>query len=662
MLQRLHFLICLILLFSFSSATYSQNVNSDENVQVHLSLKNGKIVYRIGEPIRLILTFTAKTGTYNVLVSSEKLANSPDEIVLSPKEGAFAWLEQYQRGKYYMNDYFGYTKLSEAPVNTNLALNDFFRFDTPGKYSVYIKTKRVSTPKDKYQIFGQPVSLVSNTVEFEVKEMSDAEEREEIKRLNELINSKRDWREQDEFVRDLSFLTGDAATIEKVNRFLTPSGEYRGNYYYYIREGLLSARNKSLAIKLLEDALRDPNREVNQDLPYMLAELRWLQENGDSKSNTETDARKLIQIRNTRISEIRQEYLNEIQKNLSKRRDKNRLVTAYTIFTQLPQDDSSSEAFKTTKAILLENFDDLTPFGKDTLLNAFWDKIKTPALIPSIEKILVEGKWSQYPIFRSNALKRLIELDEKRARPFVVSDILEPNSLTNVEILGMLTDSYLPEVDVSLLERIRVRGEMNSEPYLRHSTELAARFASPAIYDKLMGVYKTFGAKWSPDARATLLAYFARHNEKEVLPLVEQELTGLEEFRISSFLAAFTKAYYSEGINEFLKKRLANDDPDIASSVPWLMAKYGPASNEQVFRDRLARWRKEWSNRIAEIDDANSERKIKTQAKVEGELISALLRAKSWKLSDAEINELKQSCLTEWCRQLFPKPLENPIR
>ncbi|MGI8788555.1 MAG: hypothetical protein ACR2HG_12430 [Pyrinomonadaceae bacterium] len=179
MFKKLHYLSFGIFLFALSSVVFSQN--STNNAQVRLTLNKGKTVYRMGEPIQLILVFTSQNGEYNFLTSSEETVNTPDEVILSPGEGAFSWRAQYERGKYFMNDHFGYTELSAKPINIELDLNDFYRFDKAGKYSVYVKTKRVFASKGKSRFGGDLIPLISNTVEFEVVEMSDAEEREEIK-------------------------------------------------------------------------------------------------------------------------------------------------------------------------------------------------------------------------------------------------------------------------------------------------------------------------------------------------------------------------------------------------------------------------------------------------------------------------------------------------
>ena len=609
----------------------------------------------MGEAVRLNLTFSAKSDQYKLLISSEKTFSDPDEIFLSPSEGAFAWAAQYERGKYFMKDYFGYTKLSAVPQNIEIALNENFRFDKPGKYLVYIKTKRVVSNKNN-SAPRNAIPLVSNKVEFEITEMSDAEEREEIKRLDKLIKSKKTWWEQDKFVQDLSFLTGEASTVEKVNKFFNPDNS-TGNFQSRIVKGLLMTRNKLQAIELLENALRDVNREVNYNLPYMLAELRFLRENTDSPPKDETDSKKLLEQREARISEILQAYYKELLESLPKRKGKSRLVTAYTIFMQLPREDVSSEAFETTKAILLKDFDELTPHGKDQLLGHYWEKVKTPTLLPSIEKILASSEPVPYWSYRNLALKRLIEFDPKKARPIVIDEIRNPDSRISIEVLGLLNDKFLPEVNDALLKNIR-QFAPTKDYRLNMKNFLAARYATKKIYKELMQIYTNYSNYWSDETKILLLAYLVRHNEKEATPLIEGMLDKWRNDKSGSHVFYnLTKINFPnlpKGIEKLLRKRLESDDPGTVDGAAFYLSKYAGKRNIKLLEKRYERWFKEWRNRVAELNNSQANATIRSQAMMQFNLADSIFRAKNNKLSDAESAHLKSMCLTESCRRRFP--------
>lgn len=650
-----NFFLLFVVLFVLSTDIFPQTTT--DNVEVRLSLADGKTVYRMGETIRLMLSFTANRDGYTLDQHTSKPAPSLDEVILSPSAGVFEWAKEYRRGAPYYNDVIINAKLSAAPTDLTLLLNNFVRFDKPGKYSVKVKTKRVSTGDYTEKNWSQ-LSLTTDEVNFEIKEMSEAEEEQEVKRLSALLDASGDWREQTKIAEQLSNLTGDASTREKVRRFFTSQSVSPGNYHGEIRWGLFIARNRALVIKLLEDALRDTNREANHTLLGMLSSLRQLQEEANLPI-TDIVPKGFFGENNERYLKIQQAYLKELVESLARRTGKNRTTTAIAILQSLPRENPPLDTLGKVREILLKEFDNLDILDREYLLSAYWEKLRDPMLLPSIERMLTDKNLPQTYSYnvRTTAIKRLIELDKLKARPFVVAEIHNPISFIDVDVLSSLDDKFLPEVDDALLEQIRETGQLKTKNrdyvLLRQKTLLAARYATAKIYDGLLEVYKSYGDQWFADAKGSLLGYFARHNDKEAIPLIEQALAKLGSGYESSFFSDLTKMNYPKGVDDFLRKHLAGDDSEAVSNAAYLMSKYGTEANKKLIQARYNRWLKEWSGRGAEPDAEETDAKINYQAMFQINMIEALIRAEAWKLPDAEIERLKQSCITEKCRQHF---------
>jgi hypothetical protein len=244
-------------------------------------------------------------------------------------------------------------------------------------------------------------------------------------------------------------------------------------------------------------------------------------------------------------------------------------------------------------------------------------------------------------------LQRLLEIAPDEARSYAIAEIRDPNSFLDVETLGSLKDESLPEVDASLLEQVRklTHSTQNRDLILlRHKTELLARFATETIYRELMQLYQELGTNLPRDARPGLLAYFAKHNEREAMPLIEQAVADLKPGEYPQVLSDLTALYYSDAIGALLKKLMDTDDPARASHAAYLIGVHGSAGDEQVLEARLKRWREQWRDRVVEAD-------TQQQGQVERELIYALVNGKSWKLSPERVRELRTSCLTQLCKQ-----------
>ncbi len=651
-MNRKFFLLVIVLLV-FSINAFSQNATGD--VQVRLSLADGKTVFRTGEPIRLTLTFTANGVKYNLLINENEIVSSSDEIILTPNEGVFDWAAKYTSGRNIVNHSFMYTELSDQPINVKVVLNDKFRFDKIGKYSVRIKTKRVETGEFREEN-RERISLTTNEVGFEIAAMSEAEEQAEVKRLSPLLDVKRDLNEEIRISEQLSFLTGDASTREKVKRYLDSRG-HSGNYHQNIYYGLFIARNRALAVKLLEETLRDTNREANFQLLNMLVQLRLMLES--RAVETEPSAPEIVGQNGRRADEIRQSYIKELIESLPKRAGKNLTSTAIAILQTLPKDKTApADISAKVREILLKKFDELDIFDREYLLSAYWENLRDASLAPSMERMLTDKNLPQ--MYRLNvhatALKRLIELDQAKARPLVVAEIRNPNSYVGVDVLGALDDKFLPETDDALLEQIRnlapLKNGARDNTLLRLKSLLAARYATAKIYDGALESYKNHGDKWEANTKGSLLGYFARLNDKEAVSLVEEALAKIGNGSEFSLLTSLTEVNFPKGVADFFRKRLAANN-ETTGTAAYLISKYGDESDKSLIRARYNRWLKEWSGRTAELDAADYSSPTGVQKMLQVSLLEALIRAEAWKLPAAEIEQLKQSCLTAICRQTF---------
>lgn len=634
-------------LFSGSFAICGQDANGD--VKATLAL-GGKTIYRSGEPIRLILSFTTAKDGYSLNTHAQAPTSSSDEVILSPAAGAFEWAKQYKRTGYFMEDVIHSQKLSSEPTKMELMLNNFVRFDKPGKYSLRMKTRRVSGGNFRQRTF-QSVELITNEVNFEIREMTPSEEEAEVKRISAAIDASRDSQTQARAASELMYLAGDAATMEKIRRFLKPEESW-GNYHQQIWYGLFIAHNRQLIVKSFENAVRDASREPSYQLISLVTSLRLLDEE-EKKPFADEKSRQL------RLDEIRQIYVNELIESLPKRAGKNRSTTALTILNNLPRENMPLEIVGKLREILLKDFDNLPFFVQEMLLGSYWEQMRDSSLADSLEKILTNPSLRDSYNAHSVSLKRLLELDAARARPFVIEEIRNPQSYVGVDILGALPDEFLPEVEDALLAQIAqaaVAKTGNSHLVsLPKKAQLAARFATAKIYEPLLTIYKNHADKWQPDAKASLLGYFARHNDAEASALVEAEFSQFQSGYYHSFVSSLTAVNYTPKMDELLLRHLNSDDEQQAGTAAYFISKNGNnPKNRELLEKRLERWLEEWKGRTAELDAADYSSKLAGRRMFQINLIQALINAKAWKLSEAEIERLKQSCSTKECQRYFP--------
>jgi hypothetical protein len=653
-------LLLLIFLFLNGSLIYAQNQVASQDVGFRISLVDGKTVYRTGEPITLVLSYTSDKPGYAVETYYSPLF---DDVFITPTEGLYPWLYRVNR-LYSYDDVIVRKPLSAAPVIINLTVNNLVRFDHPGKYKVKVATRRVWGGSAEPGTGRKPSPILSNELEFEIKEMSSPEEQAEVEKITQLMDSAKTLPQYQKFKLQFDYLTGDISTAEKVRRFLKPP-VFGGVGWLDSGIGLNIARNKKLAVELLEAAFRDPTREIHENLIGEIIHLRLMMED-EAQPSQAKNYYELGKERAPRIAELQKQYDAELLESLPRRTESNKILTSYRIFTALSKDDTSSAAFITTKPIVMAAFDNLPHYQQSTLLDRYWDKIKTPALIPSLVKILSTPEpvpnWSNRP----NALKRLIELDQKLARPFVVAEMGNFLSGINVDILAALDAEYLPEADMALLAAIKQAAPLKTKnrdyQILYTKNLLAARYATAKIYKELMEVYKSSEKGWLEDSRGALLAYFTKHNAAEGIRLIDERISKLGEEADSNIFYSITKMGFPQGLEKYLQKRLATDIPGAVDNAAYRLAKYGGKKNRKLIEEHHARWLQEWKERGAELDDPKTDRKIRRQSMVQINLIESLINAKSWKLSEMEIKQLKLACITQHCRQFFSIRYLNSVK
>jgi hypothetical protein len=312
-----------------------------------------------------------------------------------------------------------------------------------------------------------------------------------------------------------------------------------------------------------------------------------------------------------------------------------------------PKDSlAESAGLREVRRILVQHFDTLHPYNQEWLLRVHWEQMRDAALVPSLKKMLtMTGPASKN--LHESALQRLLEMAPDEVRSYVIAEIRDPNSLVDPQILRALKEESLPEVDASLLEQIRKLAQSEqgrAHVFLKSKTAVLVRFATHNIYGELMQLYQQTGMNLPRDGRAGLLAYFAKHNDREAGPLIEQAVAELKPSEYPQILSEITALYYSESMSVLLKKIVQTDDPPMASHAAYLIGKHGSPGDEKLLEARLKRWQEQWRDRILE---ANAQH----QGQIERELIYALINGKAWKLTPERVRELQMSCATQMCKQ-----------
>jgi hypothetical protein len=604
-------------------------------VRVDLSLAEGKAVYRAGEPIQINLTFTASEAGYSLNGTTTDPASPIDTLFLSPTTGVFPWLDDQARGHRYGPDYASIGSLEiNKPVTIGLLLNAVYRFDEAGHYKVHVVTNRVSSGDLLHsQLLGP---LTSNEVEFDVEAMNDADEAARAAELEKQIREAKNVQQAQPFAEELDWLTGDASTRVKLSLFLHPKTFYP--FGVDVTRGLWTARNRTLVVAELERALADPTDPLSADFSLLETTVSL-------KARLTVPFDPAVPDKALPTDQIEDHYLHQMAASLSVRTGEPLVTAAKTLFVRLAQrKETTGSDFSAAREILITHFAQVNEYSVDWLLNSYGTYLQDPRMVPALESILQTQKDPIMNGERAAVEAMMIKLAPQNVRSFVIEEVCADYRVMLKPIQNAPFD-VLPETDECLKEQIHAASAnvKHGGGDLQLKTALAARFATDAIYDDLLVLYEQSSAQWDGQARGGMLAYLMRWDAKRALPLLEAALPLSAEQLEPNISFALFGPYYSNGLDAFLRERLAKGPAEQAGMAAFEMSQYGPAEDQDILRERLSRWRAKWSGK--DIPEA--------EGKLESELVQAVIQGKEWKMPDAPANTLRESCLSSVCRSRF---------
>jgi hypothetical protein len=522
----------------------------------------------------------------------------------------------------------------DKPAMVGLTLNAVYRLDAPGHYKAHVVTNRVSSGDLLHsQALG---SLTSNEVEFDVQAMTDADETARATTLERQIRDATNMRQAQPFAEELDWLTGDASTRVKLSLYLRPKEFYP--FGVDVTRGLWLARNRTLVVAELERALGDPAQPLSA-CSSLLQTTVALKARLAVPFDADAPGKALP------TEQIESEYLHQIAITLARRNGEPLVTAAQTVFTRLAQrKETTGNDFATAREVLITHFARVNEYNVDWLLNSYGMYLQDPRIVPALESILQAQKDPVLSGERAAVLAQMIKLTPQNVRPFVTEELCANHRVMLKSVQNAPFD-VLPETDGCLKEQIHAASAnaKHGGVDLQLKTALAARFATNAIYDDLLALYEKSSATWDGQARGGMLAYLVRWNAPRALPLLEAALPLSAEQLDPNISFALFSAYYSNGLDTFLRVRLTIGPAAQAGVAAYEMSQYGPAEDQDILRQRLDRWRTEWSSK--DIPEA--------EGKFEGELVQAVIRGKEWQIPETPAAVLRESCISSACRLRF---------
>jgi hypothetical protein len=457
-----------------------------------LMLLSPQTRFHSGEPIRVPLTISSDTPGFLVGIDAPDAPD--DQLVVTPEAGVFRWSSAIADWR----DSFGFTSLT-TPFTVDYAINQWVRFERSGDYSVRLKVARLRRSLDDTSI-----PQTTNEVSFHVEVLSEQDEAPLVKVAAAQVEASITAAQQEQVAaaKELAFLSGDAAALEKLRLYQDPRIEKVPALRKWLRHGLFVSRHPALLVDAFERELRDADRPLAWTLIVDAENIRdWSKDPGHFRPPP---------VPNTGLDP----YLVEAIESLPRRGGTSRVITADTILNTLVARTPPHIIH-----IVVEDFDQLPVGEREWLVEGRWEQIRDIRLAPTLARMIdeVDKEW------RETTLERLIDIAPDLAIAPALSLISDPTAHVQASMLvGLPKDALKPAVP-DLIRAIRVLAQAppGTRTYpIKMKSEILLLIGDTSVVTELKDLYGRFGSAWPPEIRDALAKCIEGLSKKSVALLL----------------------------------------------------------------------------------------------------------------------------------------------
>ncbi|HEX8097620.1 MAG TPA: hypothetical protein VF507_06270 [Pyrinomonadaceae bacterium] len=656
-------------------AQHPQSPSSNPpGVTFTVRLKDGKAQFHPGEIIRLELLFSSsRPNTYRLDGATYDRSGRLEEDTyhLEPKAGAADPL----RG-YYEAGLFGFMggglrstpTLEEKPYVITQDLNEWFRFDRPGKYKLYVTTGRVGripTPEERatQAATREGLTTTSNTIEFEILPPDVAWSERKLQEALRTIDAPHEtWNEPRDSCRVLRFLGTEAAAREMIRRYWGDDNGCASEYHF----GLISSPHRAFVIREMESRLIAPDQPVTSSYINTLSTLVFSTRHPKPVPPYPTGDEEKMKLWQDEMQKRREDfqetvslYMEQLTTAVSRKQKRAQAVSLSTILEHvinIPREKRSpatSAQVEQVAAALPTLFLNLPLQTQNTLLTYYWKRIASAAMLPVLRQIYERKPSEQTRDIRGLALQRIYELSPDEGRRLIIKAIQSPHPGISPRVLSLLPDDTIPELDEVLAERMEQTDSEGGYEDLSFYSALLDRYATGSVFPRVRAAYGEKIGRMACAIQTPLLAYFLRVDPEYGAEALERALSSRKETGCyQSELSGVAQLIMSREVERVAAAHLNDTDLHVAVQAAGVLGQYGSANAEQYLWRRLEEWHNEWQGREREIRPRIKGGVVAGEpAQFETELVRALARSPAWLLDAEKFKKLQQLSLTEPARR-----------
>ena len=231
-------------------------------VNLTLRVADGRTQFRIGETVPFELEFSSDIKNRFAVdgrTSDRSGRLTIDRYRIEPAAGVADPLMDYGTlGDFAFGGGLGTIgALGDKPFIVKLELNDWFRFDEPGRYRLSVRSSRV---RDETAASGTPVvaPVDSNVITIEIVERDVEWEAKQLAALKTRLDKPATTAGFGPACRELRFLGTNGAVDEMIRRY----GQRDCGFHFLA--GLIGASDRAYVVRQMTARLKDPDQAVDE--------------------------------------------------------------------------------------------------------------------------------------------------------------------------------------------------------------------------------------------------------------------------------------------------------------------------------------------------------------------------------------------------------------
>jgi hypothetical protein len=571
--------------------------SSTADVQLTLVAKGGQAVFRQGEMIPLVLSYTAAEP-------HRFWRDEPGATHFCVEPAVPDPLEAHFKGRNFMGGgLFSWHELGAKPSLAEATLNERLKF-SPGRYRVYAASSSVwhaaaageqNAPSEMGD--GRIHETVrSNVLEFDVRPASAEWQQAQLEGAVATLMGPSSTEDAKHAARVLRFLDTKASAKE-LGRMLAVPRPNNGLAQEF-SDGLYASSYRELAIDSMRKEMAAPEAAIGNEFLETMVELEEDAEGPGEPAAFDSAHPEPVREFWDRQQKVREERIKSvIEDALAALPRKQGVALAVTLNALLLECGDDATLARQLRPALIASWKDLPRETQQQLIGFRWELVAGPEMLP-ILRGMVSGPAppdrTEPADVRNAALKHINEMDAAEGHALILRDLMNPKADLSMSLIRLLSAQEIASGVPSAVERIG-HGMARGLDY-----ELVDRYGDTSALGALQAAYGAHPDMPACGPQPKLLRYFLRVAPEYGADQVRASLAnrtgnGCYKYLLQALGDQIPAAQRSA------IEALDDPDPDVVQDAVIALGRWGTADAEAPLWIRLERLHGEWAGRESEV-------------------------------------------------------------